>query len=792
MKRLLQLTFLSFLSSVLLANSGTIKGKIADETTGEPLPYVNVVLTGTNIGATTDINGTFIINGIEEGNYKIKASFIGYTEFESDIIEVKNGITSSANFYLSPGRTDLEEVVIRVSNFERPEEAAHSMQKISIDEIRSNPGANGDISKVIQSFPGVSSGASFRNDIMVRGGGPAENIFYLDEIEVPTINHFQTQGASGGTNSMINSDQLASVDFYSGAFPADKPNALSSVFNFNLQNGNSIKPKFRFSVGASEVGLAVDGPAGKKSDYLFSIRRSYLQFLFSALELPFLPTFNDYQFKWRTRINERNEIKIISIGAYDQFRLNKGIDNPDSEQEYFLNFVPESNQWNYAIGGVYKHYGKNSFQTIVLSRNMLDYSSVKHQNNDISQAKTFDYNSQEIENKLRLEHTEIFKTIQYTISLNAEYVQYHAKSYNPIFINDNVVEFNSSTKIDFFKWGGSFSFVQNFFNDRMKLVFGIRTDANNYTKKMSNAMNQISPRLSARYNIQSNVTLTASLGRYFRLPSYTTLGHRDTEGFLVNKNEDIDYIKSDQAILGIEYQPTENVIFSVEGFFKKYNNYPVSLLDSISLATKGGDFGVYGVGPVISNGEGRAFGVEVLNRTKISNKLNITASYTFYRSQMKDKNGTFISTNWDNRHLVSITSTYNFNKSWSVGAKWRYAGGSPYTPYDLELSAIKEAWDTQNEPFKDWSRVNSERFKAFHQLDIRIDKRFFFNKWMVNLYLDIQNAYNFKSQDQDLILPETDANGNNIVTDNGTRYNLQRIPTSTGTIIPTFGIIIEF
>ncbi|MCB2208895.1 MAG: TonB-dependent receptor [Bacteroidetes bacterium] len=792
MKRLLQLSFLSFLSSVLLANNGAIKGKIADETTGEPLPYVNVVLAGTNIGATTDINGTFIINDIEEGNYKIKASFIGYTEFESDIIEVKNGITSNANFYLSPGQTDLEEVVIRISNFERPEEVAHSMQKISIDEIRSNPGANGDISKVIQSFPGVSSGASFRNDIMVRGGGPAENIFYLDEIEVPTINHFQTQGASGGTNSMINSDQLASVDFYSGAFPADKPNALSSVFNFNLQNGNSIKPKFRFSVGASEVGLAVDGPAGKKSDYLFSIRRSYLQFLFSALELPFLPTFNDYQFKWRTRINERNEIKIISIGAYDQFRLNKGIDEPDPEQEYFLNFVPESNQWNYAIGGVYKHYGKNSFQTIVLSRNMLDYSSVKYQNNDISQARTFDYNSQEIENKLRLEHTEIFKTIQYTISLNTEYVQYHAKSYNPIFINGNVVEFNSSTKIDFFKWGGSFSFVQNLFNDRMKLVFGIRTDANNYTKKMSNAMNQISPRISARYNIQSNVTLTASLGRYFRLPSYTTLGHRDTEGFLVNKNEDIDYIKSDQAILGIEYQPTENVIFSVEGFFKKYNNYPVSLLDSVSLATKGGDFGVYGVGPVISNGEGRAFGVEILNRTKISNKLNITASYTFYRSQMKDKNGTFISTNWDNRHLVSITSTYNFNKSWSVGAKWRYAGGSPYTPYDLEFSAIKEAWDTQNEPFKDWSRVNSKRFKAFHQLDIRIDKRFFFKKWMVNLYLDIQNAYNFKSQEQDLILPEKDINGNNTLLENGSKYKLQSIPTSTGTIIPTFGIIIEF
>ena len=792
MKRVLQLVILIFAISPMLAETGSIKGFILDQATGDPLPFVNVVVEGTNIGTVTDIDGIFIIDGLDEGKVRLNATFIGYDPYISEEIEVKIGATAEVNFNFKPNETTLEEVVITVAPFDRPEEATMSMQKISIDDIKSNPGANGDISKVIQSFAGVSSGASFRNDIMVRGGGPAENIFYLDEIEVPTINHFQTQGASGGTNSMINSDQLTSVDFYSGAFPADKSNALSSVFKFKMQNGNTVKPKFRFSIGASEVALSGDGPAGKKSDYVFSIRRSYLQFLFSALELPFLPTFNDYQFRWRTKINEKNEIKIISIGAYDQFRLNKGIENPDAEQEYILNFVPESNQWNYTIGGVYKHYGENSFQTLVVSRNMLNYSSVKYEGNDPAKPKTFDYESQEIENKLRFEHTEIFKQFQYTVSLNTEYVQYNARTYNPIFINGNVVEFNSSTNIDFYKWGGSFSFVQKFLDDKMKLVFGIRTDANSFTKKMSNALNQLSPRLSARYNVASGITLTASIGRYYRLPAYTTLGHRDTEGILVNQNDDINYIRSDQAIAGIEYQLRENIIFTVEGFFKNYNNYPVSLIDSVSLATKGGDFGVYGIGPVSSTGKGRAFGVEVMNRTRLSDKLNLTASYTFYRSQMKDKNGKFISTNWDNRHLVSITSTYNFNKNWSVGAKWRYAGGSPYTPYDLELSSVKAAWDTQNEPFKDWNKVNSERFNAFHQLDIRVDKRFYFKKWSVNLYLDIQNAYNFKSQDQDIILPEKDAYGNNILSADGINYNLQSIPTSTGTIIPTFGIIIEF
>lgn len=782
----------SFTAFISTAQTASITGIIKDNETGDPLPYVNLLVDGTSIGTTTDMNGEFTLTGLDDGKAKLIASFIGYAPYETQEFEVSNNDEIEYDIDLVASETTLDEVVIRTATFDRPEEAVVSMQNISIDDIKTNPGANGDISKVIQSFPGVSSGASFRNDIMVRGGGPAENVFYLDEIEVPTINHFQTQGASGGTNSMLNSDQLSSVDFYSGAFPADKPNALSSVFNFNLQNGNAEKPRFRFSIGASEVALSGDGPAGKKSDYVFSVRRSYLQFLFSALELPFLPTFNDYQFKWRTRINKNNEIKIISIGAYDQFRLNRGIDNPDAEQEYILNFVPESNQWNYAIGGVYKHYGERSFQTLVVSRNMLNNSTVKYENNDPELDKTLDYESEEIENKIRFEHTEIFNNFQYTVSLNSEYVQYSSKSYNPIFINGSVVEFKSNTYIDFYKWGGSFSFVQNLLNDKMKLVFGIRTDANSFTKKMSNALNQLSPRLSMRYALIPGLTLTANIGRYYRLPAYTTLGHRDTEGKLVNQNDDINYIKSDQAVAGIEYQLRENIIFSVEGFFKKYDNYPVSMIDSVSLATKGGDFGVYGVGPVSSTGEGRAFGVEILNRTKISDKLNLTASYTYYRSQMKDKNGKFISTNWDNRHLVSITTTYNFNRSWSVGAKWRYAGGSPYTPYDLEISSLKAAWDTQNEPFKDWDKVNSERFSAFHQLDIRVDKRFYFKKWRVNLYLDIQNAYNFKSQEQDLVIPQKDANGNNILTDNGTRYQLQSIPTSTGTIIPTFGVIIEF
>lgn len=792
MLRFLPLIILNLLLVNAYSQTASVAGRIIDNSTREALPFVNIVVEGTNFGTTSDDKGNFKLAQLEEGQVKLTASFIGYEVFTSDYINIKNGETTDFNVQLSFSETTLEEVVISVSPYERPEIAVVSMQSIRVDDISTNPGANGDISKVIQSFPGVSSGASFRNDIMVRGGGPAENTFYIDEIEVPTINHFQTQGSSGGTNSMINSDQLNSVDFYSGAFPVNKPNALSSVFNFNLMDGHAEKPKFRFAIGASEAALSGNGSAGNKSDYVFSIRRSYLEFLFSALELPFLPTFNDYQVKWKTRINEKNEIKIISIGAYDQFKLNTGIKSPDAEQEYILNNIPESKQWNYAIGGVYKHFNESNFQTLVVSRNMLSYTSQKFTGNDPDNPVIFDYESQEIENKVRFEHTEIFKSVQFTASVNAEYIQYNSNSYNPVYINGNVIDFRSNTNIDFFKWGGSFSFIQKLMNDRMKLVFGIRTDANNFTKPMSNAINQLSPRISASYQIQPTFKLTASIGRYYRLPAYTTLGHRDTESLLVNQNEDMKYIRSDQVILGFEYLPTENILFTVEGFYKDYDNYPVSMIDTVSLATTGGGFGVYGIGPVKSIGTGRAYGIELMNRSKIGKKLNITASYTFYRSEMKDKEGNYVSTSWDNKHLFVLTSTYRFLKDWSAGLKWRYAGGAPYTPYDLETSSVKQAWDTQNEPFKNWNEVNSERFPAFHQLDIRIDKRFHFKKLSVNLYIDIQNAYNFKAKEQDLIMPEKDDNGNNILTADGKNYALNRIPSATGTVIPTIGIIVDF
>ena len=216
------------------------------------------------------------------------------------------------------------------------------------------------------------------------------------------------------------------------------------------------------------------------------------------------------------------------------------------------------------------------------------------------------------------------------------------------------------------------------------------------------------------------------------------------------------------------------------------------MLDSISLASKGADFGVVGDEEVRSTGEGKAYGFELMNRTKIDRlRLNVIVSYTYVVSQYKNNAGVFLSSSWDNRHIFNLTVFKGFAKNWSAGIKWRYVGGQPYTPYDLGTSSLKAAWDVTGGPLLDFSQINSLRLAPFHQLDVRVDKRFYFKRWSLMAYIDIQNAYGFKAQQPDYIVRAKDAGGNYVLTDSGLRYQLERIKSTAGTLLPTIGLMIE-
>ncbi|MGB1319115.1 MAG: TonB-dependent receptor, partial [Flavobacteriales bacterium] len=363
------------------AQTGVVSGRISDAISNEPVPFANVVIQGTTNGASSDLDGNYEILNLVPGLYNVEVSFLGYKSAVEYEIQVFNNKPAQVNFKLEEDTKTLDAVVVKANPFEKKEESPVSVRTIGVSEIERNPGGNRDISKALQSLPGVASSVAFRNDLIIRGGAPNENRFYLDGIEIPNINHFATQGSSGGPNGLINVNFIREVEFFSGAFPANRGNTLSSVLNFKMKDPRKDRIGGNFTLGSSDAGITIEGPIAKGHSFMFSYRRSYLQFLFQLIGLPFLPTYDDFQLKYKAKINDKNEITVIGLGAIDQFKLNLD-DDLDEEQKRLVAVLPVNNQWNYALGVNWKNYRETGYSELVASRNMLNNEVYKYPDND--------------------------------------------------------------------------------------------------------------------------------------------------------------------------------------------------------------------------------------------------------------------------------------------------------------------------------------------------------------------------------------------------------------------------
>lgn len=773
----------------VLAAEYQIKGVVIDKSTRQPLEFVNVLVVGLGIGASTDANGNFLITQVPPGIYSLQASFLGYKTELTPEYRV-NHVTPYVQIELEEENASLNEVVVTASPFQKVPESPVSLRVIGLQEIEKAPGANRDISKVVQNYPGVAfSPIGYRNDLIVRGGGPSENRFYLDGVEIPNINHFSTQGASGGPVGLIDADLIRSVKFYSGAFPADKGNALSSVLDFSLRDGDMERNSLKATLGASEVSLSSSGHIGNKTSYLVSVRQSYLQALFKILGLPFLPAYTDASFKIKTRFDSHNELTLLGLGGIDRMKLNLGIEGEDAE--YMLSYLPEINQETYTVGGVYRHYSQRHVQSIVLSQSYLNNRNVKYRDNDESSEEnlTLRLGSIEQETKLRMENTSSWSVWKVKAGFDLNYSRYKSNEYRKVFANA-LREYDYHTDLSLWRWG-MFASVDYAAPDKsFTASMGVRTDGNNYSDKMKELWRQLSPRLSVSYRLIEGLTLSGHVGLYYQLPSYTALGFKGEEGEYVNRH--LDYISVSQESLGLSWIPNENMELSVEGFYKLYGHMPFSLSDQIPLSCKGNDYGTIGNEPLSSEAKGRSYGVELMFKWLLTQKLNLSSSLTIFKSEFKDgEQGSYVPSAWDNRFILNMSGTYNFPKHWSLGAKVSCIGGSPYTPYDVEKSSLVEAWNVQGRAYYDYSRYNQERLPVFGQLDVRVDKTFYLKKCMLGFYLDIQNITASKLRQPDALM-STGQIENPSAPLSEQRYVMKSIRQESGTLLPTLGITFEY
>jgi len=775
LKNLLTLFALFLGANLLFAQEVSIKGTVVDEF-GYPLAGAEVILVDTPLGAQTDIDGIYLINGVTPGSYNLSVRFLGYESQTLYNIIVKSKGNPEYNFSLSPKAEALEGVVLQVDNFiSRPKESPLSTRTLSAVELATYPGGNNDVVQVAQTLPGVSpSVGGFRNDLIIRGGAPNESVYYLDGIEIPNINHFSTQGSAGGPVGMINVSFIENVTLSASSFDARYDNALSGVLQFEQRKGSSEGWNRNIRVSASETALTFDGPISEKTTFIGSVRRSYLQFLFELIGLPIRPDYWDYQYKIDHTIDDYNSISLIGIGAIDDFSV-EAPEVFDEEATAQLEQSPFIDQRTHVAGISWQHKLKSQPGkfTLSLSHNRLQNTFTQYTDPENETGAYFINKSLEAETKLRFALVRYLGKLKWAYGMNLQQSNYEN--------NTTIEQINNSffSTIEFYKYG-LFTQLSGNLGTKTEFTFGLRLDDDSFTK--NNLLDHISPRGALTFNFNEDLSATLGIGRYLKIPTYTQLGYQSA-GIFVNEN--LSYVQSDHLTAGIKKYFGNTTLLSIEGFLKSYSNYPISVLDEISLANKGAGFEVLGNEEVESSGKGRSYGLELLYQQKLSNNFYGLFSYTYFFSEFSglDPN-IYRRSTWDSRHLASFTGGYKLNKNWEISSRFRYNGKTPYAPID-------ETFSLANYPDLrlDYDLLGNENYllDPFTQLDLRIDKKWNFTSSSFNLFIEVQNLLSADNPTP----PEYGLARNS----DGSIKNpsqLKELPRSEGQFIPSIGLVFDF
>ena len=765
-----------------------VSGRVIDRQTRETIPYAAVVIVGVDgSGTLSDSTGVFTLENVRPGIVQFSAIQMGYRTVVTPEYKI-SPYTPFIEIEMDQEPTELAASSVKPSPFLRSVESPVSVRVISLGDIDRIPGANKDIARIVRSYPGVSySPIGYRNDLIVRGGGPSENAFFIDGIEIPNINHFATQGASGGPVSILNSDLIREISFYTGSFPANRGGALSSVMDITLKDGNPDKQAFKAVIGASEVGASASGHIGKNTTYIASVRQSYLQLLFRLLGLPMLPNYIDGQFKSRTRIDSRNEIAFIALAGFDNMKLS---DDPDDKgDEYLLSYLPVLKQETFTIGTSYKHFSASHIQTYSLSYSYLNNRSRKYLDNDETLPQNLILYSSSLEGKAQMR----FENRSY---YGAWTVREGAEMYFRHYDSDVFRQLSTGLPQDYFTrtsfFGGGIYASADYKSPGGKLnaSAGLRADGASFSKTTAAFWKQLSPRASVSFLPWDNWSFNASAGFYHQLPPITALSFRDADGVLAN--QDLEYMRVVSAAAGVDWRFRDRLFVGLEGFYKQFLDIPLSIETGVPLTCVGADYGSIGEENLVSSSQGRAYGVELLVRWLIPDRLSLVGSATLYRSEYRsDKNAEYIPSAWDNRFILNLSGVYDLPHYWSIGMKISAIGGAPYTPYDEDASSLKVVWDAAGRPVYDFTKYNQSRLDPYYQIDLRVDKDFYFKKWTLGLYVDLQNVTFSKIRQPDAYLSTGEiVNPEDLPADQ--RYALEILELWSGTIVPAIGVTVEF
>ncbi len=750
-------TLLFIISAQAQNNNVSIYGRVIDIQTKKIIPFANVTVIGTNFGSATNEDGYYEINNLPFNTYQVKASVIGYNSLTRTDIVVQPGKPAEINFELLEEAIQLENVSVTSDYFSTNPIEVTSVKNFSYEEIRRSPGGFEDVIRALSILPGVAQADAGRNDLIVRGGAPSENLYLIDGIEVSNINHFGGQGVSGGPLSYINLDFVRETSFSTGGFSALYGDKLSSVLSIKLREGREDRIGGKATISASQFGLNLEGPISSKSNFIFSARRSYLDFIFKAAGFAFVPEYYDVMFKSDINPDIKDKISFLFISAFDNVKFF----NDTDEQRFDNSRILGSDQVQYLTGISYRRLIDNGFINLALNRNYIKYNSIQ---SDIELNPIFLNKSLEAENSVRAELVlKLSDKSEINFGGSIKFIKANYDILFPTFVTtfgDSLPVSNFSSNNTYNKFGTYLSYNRLLFS-KLNTNIGLRADI--FTA-INNSFS-LSPRLSLSYKLTQLTNLNLSTGIYHQSPSYIWL-----EAFESNKN--LKMITVNQFIIGFDHKIAADALLKVEGFYKKYSDYPTSTIRPyLILANTGagfeggeGNFSSFGLEPLVDAGYGKARGVELSIQKKLSDiPYYGLLSLTYSKADYTSLDGISKPGSYDQNWLFNLSGGYKMNEFWEASLRFRFASGAPYTPFN---SIGKQ----------EIINYNSKRLKSIHSLDVRVDKRWYFSGWTLITYLDVQNIYNRK-------------NSNSVRWDS----REQKIDeTSSIGILPSIGISAEF
>ncbi len=706
---------------------GILKGDVINIVTGETLPAATISLIGTKLGVIADSEGRFFIEKVPAGTYSIRVSLIGYNDkIISDIVV---GPARPAELAVQLSQTTVllnKSTIVTSSFFNETNDSYTGTQSLSNEEIRRLSGSFEDVVRTTSNLPGVAQVQAGRNDLIVRGGAPTENLYLIDNFEVSNINHFGTQGSSGGPLSYINLDFVENIQFLNGGFGVKYGNRLSSALDINLREGRGDRYGGKATISGSQFGLDLEGPLGKKGNLIVSGRRSYLDLIFRAAGFEFVPEYWDFLLKSNYRFDSKNNFSVLGILALDDIKFF----NEDAEDIYENSRRLKSKHIQGVSGISWRHLIPNGFFTLSAGQNYVtfDYSQSDTLMNPYFVSDSYEYEAYlKLESQLLLSTSTILSTgviSKYNKAKGYINLDTFENSFGEEISIDNQYDINANNSAAYFQFSREFGLLST--------TVGIRAD---YFDLIENKW-AFSPRFGLSYQLSPRFSLSGSIGKYKQAPSLVWLSSNSA-------NRNLEFIGADQYIIGLEFLAREDTRIRVESYYKNYFDLPASLqTDFIVMSNVGAGFGgaeenfsSFGIDSLTSIGKGRAYGVELFVQKKLSEiPFYGTLSLSFNKSEYAGLNGIYKPGTYNQTFIGVFSGGYIFDRAWEFSTRFRFETGRPYTPFDENGDQIPELY-------------NSRRIAANHNLDLRVDKRWFFKKWTLITYLDVQNVYNYHAHE---------------------------------------------